>query len=395
MRIDVLIFGGGAAGLWLLDTLQGKGYRVLLAETSALGAGQTIASQGIIHGGIKYTLTGLFTESAQAIRDMPGIWRRCLSGQGQPDLGGTTVLAGSCFLWRTGSLTSKLGMVGARQGLRSEISPVRPDQRPPILAKCPGDVFQVNEQVIDAAGFLGSLAKLHPGRILKIHPSDGAHFEMSAPGRVESVELRGPDDARLIVEPKYIVLAAGAGNAALRESLGLTPEIMQRRPLHMVLVRGKLPALFGHCVDGAKTRVTVTTHTDATGRTVWHVGGQLSEDGVELTEDDLIERARGELQAVLPALDLSDVEWATYRIDRAEAKTTGGIRPAGPQLTTDGQILTVWPTKLALAPAAAKLVASQLDPPNNAEIGQPAALADWTAPDVGQPPWEVTRTWHH
>ena len=87
MRIDVLIFGGGAAGLWLLDTLHRKGYRVLLAETTALGAGQTIAAQGIIHGGIKYTLTGLFTESARAIRDMPGVWRHCLSGQGQPDHG--------------------------------------------------------------------------------------------------------------------------------------------------------------------------------------------------------------------------------------------------------------------------------------------------------------------
>ena len=57
-RVDVLIFGGGGAGLWLLDELHRAGHRVMLAECDALGAGQTVASQGIIHGGLKYTLPG-------------------------------------------------------------------------------------------------------------------------------------------------------------------------------------------------------------------------------------------------------------------------------------------------------------------------------------------------
>ena len=45
-RLDVVIFGGGAAGLWLLDELVRAGYEALLLEAGALGAGQTIASQG-------------------------------------------------------------------------------------------------------------------------------------------------------------------------------------------------------------------------------------------------------------------------------------------------------------------------------------------------------------
>ena len=57
MQVDVLIFGGGAAGLWLLDELARRGDRVLLLE-AVRPAGQTIASQGIIHGGLKYTLQG-------------------------------------------------------------------------------------------------------------------------------------------------------------------------------------------------------------------------------------------------------------------------------------------------------------------------------------------------
>ena len=52
MELDVVIFGGGAAGLWLLDVLREAGFGVLLLEADRLGTGQTIASQGIIHGGL-------------------------------------------------------------------------------------------------------------------------------------------------------------------------------------------------------------------------------------------------------------------------------------------------------------------------------------------------------
>ncbi len=86
MQVDVLIFGGGAAGLWLLDELARRGDRVLLLEAARLGAGQTIASQGIIHGGLKYTLQGALTPSAVQIREMPGLWRDCLAGRRLPDL---------------------------------------------------------------------------------------------------------------------------------------------------------------------------------------------------------------------------------------------------------------------------------------------------------------------
>ena len=73
MDLDVLIFGGGAAGLWLLAELTGKGHAAVLLESSRLGSGQTIAAQGILHGGLKYTLQGLLTPSAQHISAMPAI----------------------------------------------------------------------------------------------------------------------------------------------------------------------------------------------------------------------------------------------------------------------------------------------------------------------------------
>ena len=52
LDVEVVIFGGGIAGLWLLDELHRAGMTTLLLEAHELGSGQTIASQGIIHGGL-------------------------------------------------------------------------------------------------------------------------------------------------------------------------------------------------------------------------------------------------------------------------------------------------------------------------------------------------------
>ena len=85
-QIDVVIIGGGIAGLWLLDKLQRSGIEALVLNNTNLGQGQTIASQGIIHGGTKYTF-GMGLETAVSdLADMPDLWRDSLSGYKSPDL---------------------------------------------------------------------------------------------------------------------------------------------------------------------------------------------------------------------------------------------------------------------------------------------------------------------
>ena len=100
LHLDVLIFGGGAAGLWLLDdpaSKPGSYSRGLAAGIRCnLGEGQTISSQGIIHGGLKYALRrsrhrrppGCHPRHAHALAPMPR-GRACL----RPDLAGTTTRA--------------------------------------------------------------------------------------------------------------------------------------------------------------------------------------------------------------------------------------------------------------------------------------------------------------
>ena len=158
LHLDVLIFGGGAAGLWLLDVLHQSGKRVLLLESGNLGEGQTISSQGIIHGGLKYALRGRPSKAARMIRDMPMRWRRCLAGEASPDLAGTTTRGEYCCLWALPGLRSRVGLLGARFGLRIKPQPMPADARPEPLKAWKGPVARLDEQVLEPQSLLTTLS---------------------------------------------------------------------------------------------------------------------------------------------------------------------------------------------------------------------------------------------
>lgn len=391
MRCDAVIFGGGVAGLWLLDRLRSKGCSALLLEAASLGSGQTVASQGIIHGGLKYTLQGLLTKSAASIREMPALWRDCLAGRGKPDLSATRIRSDFCFLWRTESFKSRLGMIGAKVGLRVAPQTLRRDELPDVLAACPGSVARLDEQVIAPASLIAALAAPHRAAILQYDARSGIDFAISSNGNVTRVTLAGSSARRgdLILEPQHVIFTAGAGNAHLRALCGLDSAAMQRRPLHMLMVKGNLPELNGHCVDGSKTRVTITSDRTAAGEVVWQVGGQLAEDGVPLSRSQLITRGRAELAAVLPGIQLDELEWGSYRVDRAERAIAGGGRPDSFQWMREGNVVTAWPTKLVLAPLLADELAATIEP----KIPQDAAPLDWPQPAVALPPWDIEAHW--
>lgn len=396
LTVDVVIFGGGVAGLWTLDQLHRAGRSVLLLEAFELGHGQTIASQGIIHGGLKYTLGGFLSPSASAIAEMPLIWRRCLAGEANPNLTHTRLRAAYCHLWRTASIKSRLGMMGARAGLRVAPVTISDGERPPALAGCPGPVARLDEQVIDPSSFLYDLFDHHRSRIIRVDASNGVEFDLGGQAQVRAIRMINPETGDpLDLIPRDVVLAAGLGNEPLRQSLGLPSGAMQRRPLHMTLVRGDLPELNGHCIDGSATRVTITTARDYEDRIVWQVGGQAAELGVHMRAAELVAHVRNELQEVLPGVQFTGLDWATYRIDRAEPATRSGMRPENAFVDREGNVITAWPAKLALAPRLAALVLERLN------SGSPAtdvsrmntALRQWPRPSIALPPWERINTW--
>ncbi|HUG19024.1 MAG TPA: FAD-dependent oxidoreductase [Planctomycetaceae bacterium] len=390
MKCDAVIFGGGVAGLWLLDELLRKGCSAVLLESRALGSGQTVASQGIIHGGLKYTLQGMLTRSAANISEMPGLWRACLTGVRAPDLRQTRVRSESCYLWRTESLGSRIGMIGARFGLTVAPQALNELERPTLLKDCPGTVALLEEQVISPQSLIENLQNLNFHQILHYDPEQGLELETTERGEIARIVISSANRCDLILEPEHVVLAAGAGNGLLRTRCGLASPKMQLRPLHMLMLRGNLPGLNGHCVDGAKTRVTITTDRDSLGRTVWQVGGQIAELGVSLSRPELIELGERELEAVIPGIDLTQAEWGSYRVDRAERVMHGGKRPESFQIVREGNISTVWPTKLVLAPVLAERIAASIVPRYIVDSD------DWLEqprPRVALPPWEFPENW--
>src|SRR4051812_10211533 len=166
MRLDVLIFGGGAAGLWCLERFRGAGYHAVLLESAALGAGQTISAQGIIHGGGKYALRGVRDFAAVgATREMPARWRRSLAGKEDPDLSAVRVLSEHCHLWLPkGSALARVQSWGfmsvvAKAGLLSTPPEPLPESSwPEALRDSALAVYALAEPVISTGSFLKALA---------------------------------------------------------------------------------------------------------------------------------------------------------------------------------------------------------------------------------------------
>jgi glycerol-3-phosphate dehydrogenase len=195
--LDVAIVGGGIAALWLLDALDEAGFAAGLIEPGALGQGQTLASQGIIHGGLKYTLRGVFSPSADAISGMPDRWRRSLSGECRPDLRGAILRSPSTWMWRTESLRSQAALLGARAGLRTRPVEVATKDRPEVLARVPGTVYRVDEPVLDTTSLVRAFRNLHVARMLAGQGIESLRIDRDPEGFAISVAtIEGPQAMR-------------------------------------------------------------------------------------------------------------------------------------------------------------------------------------------------------
>jgi glycerol-3-phosphate dehydrogenase len=284
-------------------------------------------------------------------------------------------------------------MLGARAGLQMRPVAVEKTERPAVLARCRG-VARLDEQVIDPVSLIADLAGQHADHLRRIDIDSGLSFELGGPATVQTIHLQDPGSgASAILRTQAIVLCAGTGNAGLRGAVGLEETAQQRRPLRMVMVRGDLPEIAGHCVDGARTRVTITWARDSAGRVVWQLGGEVAETGVGRSPAEVLAHASAELAAVLPDLDQTGCEWASYLVDRAEA-ASGGKRPEDVSVLCEGNVITAWPTKLVLAPRLAEVIVERLaETPRSDTDKEGSPLPDWPRPQVALPPWECETKW--
>lgn len=380
---DVLIVGAGVAGLWLNARLRGQGFSTIVVERESLGGGQSVKSQGIIHGGAKYALHGALTGASEAIADMPRRWREALAGEGELDLRGVRILSQAHYLWSPGTLAGNLTSFFASKAVRGRVDQVKGDELPPALQdpRFKGKVYRLAELVVDVPSLIERLAEL---------AQDGLLAAQSIEPLIEDGEMIGLRIDDREIHAQRIVFSAGAGNAELLASAGISVPAQQLRPLHMVMVKGPtLKPLYAHCLGGGpKPRITVTTHPAANGEWVWYLGGDIAEaEGVAREPAEQIAVARKELGNLLPWIDLSQAQWATLRVNRAEPAQSGLVRPDNAFVADQGRLLVGWPTKLALAPDFSDRVLMALEQ-DGIQPGNPPALPPLPRPPLAKTAWE-------
>ena len=362
---DIVIFGGGIAGLWLLNRLRAAGYGVVLLEYGLAGQ-QTVLSQGIIHGGLKYTLGGTPGGTARATAAMPARWRACLAGEGEIDLRRVTVLSQHYFMWSASSLRSRLkGFLGSK-GLQGQAELVQPADYPPLLTQ--GTLYRLPDFVLEVPSLLHELRVPHGDAIFQLADSDvtferdqnnqlraatvviqegarnksGHQVDLLASwheasnnagipaSRPEASNNAGiptswheagnnalhstkPDKSNArqatTLTARHFIFAAGAGNEALIKQAKLNSPKTQRRPLKMVYLKQRdLPEAYLHCV-GSKLKprpeLTITTHPAADGEKIWYLGGELAERGAGRTAEAQLAAAQLVLNQQFPWLRFS------------------------------------------------------------------------------------------
>ncbi len=382
-KIDVAVAGGGIAGLWLLDALIREGYTAALFEAGELGGGQTNHAQGIIHSGAKYALSGKKTKNQRLLAKMPGHWLGAMEGHNPPDLSAARVASQDQYLAIPRGIMSVAASIAARTVLASVFSPLPRHRWPDSIAESGfrGALIRLAEPVFDVPSVVAAFAANHGPRIRQL-TIDDATWSWDAARERHRIALGDG-----IVEARWMIATAGGGNGPLA-TLTQTAAAAQERPLHMVLLKGDLPAIYLHAdVRKARPGMTISSHRAPDGGMVWYIGGDIAEVGVPMSETGVLTEAVRRIGRFFPSLPLRDIRGAARRISRHEAGTRDTRIPEGPVIRTGGvpNSLIAWPTKLAYAPMLAEAVVAALDGPSD----RPAPDLPGTPPPVGRPPWET------
>lgn len=381
MKYDIVICGAGVAGLWLLNTLSQRGFNVLLLEKNVIGGIQTLASQGMIHGGHKYIMQGSVPSPARAIAAMPDRWNECFLGTGDIDLRDVRALSETQCMWPAGNFISGLSVAVAAALVNTKTKKLEAEEYPAVLRGhkgLVGSVYELPERVLDIHSLVSVLSGKYIDRIKK----------------GEANEVR-PDGTLLVsgtlIEAQLIIFATGQGNESALALLGAGAAHSQQRPLRQIMVRTIEHSLYGHgIVSKPKPRVTVTSHPAPSGGYVWYLGGGVAEEAAGMEEEEAIRFAKQEMQEMFPSINWSSKEWATWYGVRAEVRDPKGLLGSGPAMQEYGNVLIVWPTKLTFAPALSDSVLARIEERGLRPKHTDAAPA-WPTPSMGTFPWENAR----
>ena len=370
-----IIVGGGISGLWLAAELKARNIPCCVIEKNALGQGQTLASQGMIHGGTKYALDGLLTKAASEIGAMPARWRQALRGEGTVDLSHVQLEREDQLLWSVESIAANLLGFFASKAMRSRMERIDPQSEAAFNhPNFKGHLYRLSEPVLKLDTLVHAFAEILDGQIFQTEVTQLLMQDSKIVG-IETTAGQIQGD---------VILTAGEGAEALLSELPGEYPAMQRRPLAMAACKlaQPIPKVFGHQLGrGSKPKLTVSTH-EFDGAQYLYLGGQLAEDGVTQDDSTVCSNAKRALSEALCWLEPNVESTHVFRVNRAEPSTREGNRPDTAFVCQSNNLIVAWPTKLALAPA----LADQILPLLGGDA-KPATLPQWSKAPAGHYPW--------
>lgn len=371
--VDIVIVGAGIAGLWTFNRLKRAGYDAVLVESNAIGSGQTIASQGIIHSGLKYAFAGKINALARSISAMPDLWRMAMRGEGPVDLSAAWAAASSQYLLIPSGFMGGLVKLVAQKALDGNVREVEilPDEIK--VAGFKGSVVYMDEPVMDIPSVIRALAAPYKNFIRKI---------------------RATDDVRTLIPAKIYIYTAAGSNRDIAEKNAHTKGLeTQQRPLLMAMMKNAPFEIYAHLVGTSEKPVaTITTHKMKDGTLVWYIGGGIAECKKETNPEIVCKAAQNALLRYMPDIDLSRAEWSTLPIDRIEGKsTTQGWMPDAPTLHAAGDSLYCWPTKLTFAPLLSDMIVEELQRRGIAPSNKESNFSFLPEADYAQTPWDTAQ----
>ncbi len=371
---DIIIFGAGIAGLYIANRLQDYGYNFLLIEKYKVGGTQTLASQGMIHGGQKYVLQGKITDHGISVAKMPDRWDMCFKGTGEIDLSAVRFLSESQLMFPAGSVLSNIAVFAAAKAVNGKTNILPKEKIPRTIKRFP--VYEMQEKVVDIKSLITTLSKNIKSKIIK------GNLEKIFPDG--SVTVSGID-----IKAKLIVCTAGIGNEGIFDKLNIDKnKYTQRRPLCQIMVKNMQEALYGHgVVESPKPRVTITSHPLCDKKYIWYLGGNIAEKAVAMSDVEALRFARNEMEDIFPEIDWNKKTWATWRGDRAEPFDSEGYLPSRAHVHQQGNILITWPIKLTFAPALADMILEYLEL-NNIRPSKQIQSIDLPMPEMGEYVWK-------
>jgi hypothetical protein len=322
-------------------------------ENEKIGGIQTIHSQGVIHSGFKYQN---HPEIVAKLKQMRHEWMEALQGRGGVDLSKTKIVAQHQHYWTQNATVN----ADFYHQLVGDDFKILSKKGFPSLLKHPhytGQVFEAAEMILDMPSLIQNLYNNYANFIFKINQKPDFCFDEK--GAIQFIGLENGDK----IEAQFFILTAGAGNESLVNDLKINQlcfkpmQKMQKRPLHQVVIHKQdLPEFNGVCVSpvhNAFTPVIITTHWIKNKQKVWHLGGDIATKGVERSEKEQILFAKMEMNRLLPNINWSNANWATYRVDRAEPLQAAAILPTDACVDVCMNVIQVFPVKFALMPDVA------------------------------------------